>query len=153
MSQVEVLVAEDNPSDAELILESLNRAQLGERIVVVEDGVCALEFLFCRGAYAGRSFDTPPRLVLLDLKLPKVDGLEVLRQVKSHERTRAIPVVMLTSSRIESDVARAYFLGVNSYVQKPVEFLHFRNTVQAVGKYWLEYNENVPAVAFKGHEN
>jgi two-component system response regulator len=147
-SDIQLLLVEDNPSDAELMLTSL-RVEFGhDRLFVARDGVEALDFLFCRGAFSDRSFDSPPRLVLLDVKLPKVDGLEVLRQIKSDSRTLAIPVVMLTSSRIEQDVMRAYRFGANSYVQKPMEFERFRETVHGLGRYWLTINERAPRGAF-----
>jgi two-component system response regulator len=142
--EAQLLVVEDNPSDAELIRESLG-SQAAPLAHVVNDGVEALDFIFCRGAFIGRTFDQPPRLILLDIKLPKVDGFEVLRQLKHDERTRLIPVVMLTSSKIEQDVARAYALGANSYIQKPMEFSQFRATVHTVGEYGLALNERPPA--------
>jgi two-component system response regulator len=145
---IELLVAEDNPSDAELILESLARHADRDRIHVVHDGEEALAFLFCRGVYVARSMQTPPRLVFLDVKLPKIGGLDVLREMKAHARTRPIPVVMLTSSNIERDVATAYRTGANSYVQKPVDFERFRDTVRLLGAYWLTVNEPPPDSVF-----
>lgn len=141
---VRVLLVEDNASDAELTLHSLRPHNIAEHIHIARDGEEALDFLFCRGAFAARSFAAPPGLVLLDIKLPKVDGLEVLRQVKADPRTRRIPVVILTSSKIDRDVARSYDLGVNSYVQKPVGFGEFRETVKQLGFYWLVKNEPPP---------
>jgi CheY-like chemotaxis protein len=114
---------------------------VANRIFVVRDGEEALDFLFCRGKYAERSFDHPPKLVLLDLKLPKVNGMEVLQQIKTDPRTRTIPVVMMTSSREERDLVSGYSLGVNSYIQKPVDFDQFRETVKTVGLYWLVTNQ------------
>jgi two-component system response regulator len=146
---VEVLLAEDNTADAELIMLSLGEG-ISERIHHVHDGEEALDFLLCRARYAQRSFQTPPRLIVLDIKLPKVSGLEVLQQIKRDPRTRAIPTVLLTSSRIEADVAQGYLLGVNSYVQKPVQFERFRHIVRQVGLYWLAVNEPVPTGAFNG---
>ncbi len=141
---VEVLLVEDNPADVELTMHSLARQGVTARIHVARDGVEALDFLFCRGAFAARSAAGPPKIVLLDLKLPKIDGLEVLRQLKADPRTRAIPVVMLTSSRMERDVLSSYRLGVNSYVQKPVDFEQFRVAVSQLGLYWLVANEPPP---------
>jgi two-component system response regulator len=146
---VDILLVEDNPSDAELTLHFLHQNNLANSVQVVQDGEKALDFLFCRGAFRERSFDSPPKLVLLDLKLPKVDGLEVLRQVKSDLRTRAIPVVILTSSREQRDLVSGYKDGVNSYIQKPVNFHEFRKTVQQLGLYWLLVNTPVPAAAFR----
>jgi CheY-like chemotaxis protein len=132
---------EDSPIDAELIVASLRADRLADGIHIARDGVEALDFLLCRGAYAGRASEPLPRLVTLDLKLPKVDGLEVLREIKSEIRTRHVPVVMLTSSKLERDVARSYQLGVNSYVEKPVEFESFRAAVRELGRYWLILNQ------------
>ena len=146
---VEVLLADDNVADAELIMLSLGEDLVG-RIHHVYDGEEALDFLLCRGRYAHRSFDAPPRLVVLDIKLPKVSGLEVLQQIKRDPRTRAIPTVLLTSSRMEADVAQGYLLGVNSYVQKPVQFDRFRQVVRQLGLYWLAVNEPAPSRAFNG---
>ena len=126
--------------------------KLGNSIQVARDGEEALDFLFCRGEFAGRSFDHPPRLVLLDLKLPKVDGLEVLSAVKGDPRTQAIPVVILTSSREESDLVESYKLGVNAYIQKPVEFDSFRQAVKQLGLFWLVVNEPPPSTSFRPKE-
>jgi two-component system response regulator len=138
---VEILLVEDNPSDVELALHALAKHHLANRIQVVRDGAEALEFVFCTGAYAQRANENSPRVILLDLKLPKVDGLEVLRQIKADERTRAIPVVVLTSSREEPDIAESYRLGVNSYIVKPVDFEQFTEAVRQLGLYWLLLNE------------
>ena len=145
---IEILLVEDDPSDVELTLHALYNEKLCNRIHVARDGEEALDFLFCRGQHAERGTDEPPRIVLLDLKLPKVDGLEVLRQVKADARNRAIPVVILTSSREEKDRLVGYQLGVNSYIQKPVDFDQFRETVKQLGLYWLVVNEPPPPNAF-----
>jgi CheY-like chemotaxis protein len=140
---IEVLLAEDNPSDAELVVQSLAKTHLAERLHVVRDGEEALDYLFGDGML--RQPARSLRLILLDLKLPRVAGLEVLREIRRHADSRHIPVVMLTSSRIENDVSRSYALGANSYVQKPVDFVDFREVVQQVGRYWLTVNEPPPA--------
>lgn len=145
---LQILLVEDNPKDVKLTLQALNEEKLGNTIQVARDGEDALDFLFCRGEFAGRSFDHPPRLVLLDLKLPKVDGLEVLRTVKADPRTHAIPVVVLTSSREDCDLVESYKLGVNAYIQKPVEFDSFRRAVKQLGLFWLVVNEPPPPAAF-----
>lgn len=145
---VEILLVDDNPSDAELTLHALARGRVKGTIYTVRDGEEALDFLFCRGNYSTRSFDSPPRLVLLDLKLPKVNGLEVLQKVKEDPRTRAIPIVMLTSSREERDVAAGYHYGANSYIQKPLDFVEFRETAKHLGLYWLTVNVSPPARSF-----
>ena len=147
--EVEVLLADDNPADAELIMLSLGEDLVG-RIHHVHDGEEALDFLLCRAGYAQRTLEAPLRLILLDIKLPKVSGLEVLEEVKRDPRTRAIPAVLLTSSRLEEDVVRGYQLGANSYVQKPVEFERFRQIVHQLGAYWLAVNEPAPPRAFSG---
>jgi two-component system, response regulator len=146
--EAEVLLVEDNPADAELILYSLLGAKLPAKIEVVHDGHEALEYLFCRGSYSQRSPDSPPRLVLLDIKLPKVNGLEVLRQLKFDPRTQFIPIVMLTSSNVERDIVDGYRYRANSYVQKPVDFDRLRDVIIAVGRYWLNVNEPPPSVAY-----
>jgi len=142
--QIEILLVEDNKDDLELTLHALRKENLANSIQVVRDGEEALEFLFCSGAYANRSFDHPPRLILLDLKLPKVDGMEVLKRLKGDPRTRTIPVVILTSSKEERDLVNGYGLGVNSYIQKPLNFDDFRKTVMQVGLYWLAINQPAP---------
>jgi CheY-like chemotaxis protein len=139
--KLDILLVEDNQDDMDLALHALKREKLANNIFVARDGEEALDFLFCRGAFEQRSFDHPPKLVLLDLKLPKVDGMEVLKQVKSDPRTRTIPVVMMTSSKEERDLVSSYSLGVNSYIQKPVDFDQFRETVKTVGLYWLLINQ------------
>jgi two-component system response regulator len=139
--ELDILLVEDNQDDMDLALDALRRGDLANNIYVVRDGEEALDFLFCRGAFAQRSFDHPPKLVLLDLKLPKVDGMEVLKQAKSDPRTRTIPVVIMTSSKEERDLVAGYNLGANSYIQKPVDFDQFRETVKSVGLYWVVINQ------------
>ena len=138
---IDLLLIEDQPSDAELALRALEELTVGGRIQLVEDGAEALDFVFGRGNYADREIADAPALILLDLKLPKVSGLEVLRRLKSDERTRDIPVIVLSSSKEDRDVERCYEMGVNSYVVKPVDFGQFTETVQCIGTYWLETNE------------
>ena len=142
---IEILLVEDSPEDRELTLRALSRAHLANRIHVAVDGAEALDFLFTQGAYAGRAGAALPKLVLLDLKLPKGDGLEVLQKLKSDPRTKHMPVVVLTSSREQRDVVESYRLGVNSYIVKPVNFERFTAAVHELGMYWLLLNEP-PAV-------
>jgi CheY-like chemotaxis protein len=129
-------------------LRELQRENVKNQIVVARDGAEALDFLFCRGAFSDRSANRPPKLVLLDLKLPKVSGLEVLREIKAKQETRAIPVVVMTSSGEERDVVDSYKLGVNSYIQKPVDFEQFRQTIKTLGLYWLVVNRLPPDKTF-----
>jgi two-component system response regulator len=138
---VEILIVEDTPEDLELTQRALRKANLTNRIQVAHDGAEALEFIFGEGAHAGRKIEYGPKVILLDLKLPKVDGLEVLRRVKSDDRTKAIPVVVLTSSKEQNDVVESYQLGVNSYIVKPVNFEGFVSTVKELGMYWLLLNQ------------
>ncbi|HEX4629377.1 MAG TPA: response regulator [Chthoniobacterales bacterium] len=138
---VEILLVEDNPEDLELTLRALRKGNITNSIEVVRDGAEALEFLFCEGAHVARDLEDGPKVILLDLKLPKVDGLEVLRRVKTDERTKSIPVVVLTSSKEQRDVVESYQLGVNSYIVKPVNFEGFAHAVQEIGMYWLLLNQ------------
>ena len=138
---VEILLVEDSPEDLELTLRSLKKSNLANRIEVASDGAEALDFLFCEGAHAGRRIEDTPKVILLDLKLPKIDGLEVLRRIKADPRTQSIPVVMLTSSREQRDVIESYRLGVNSYIVKPVNFEGFIEAVRDLGMYWLLLNQ------------
>ncbi|WP_456425916.1 response regulator [Rhodocaloribacter sp.] len=137
---VEILLVEDNPDDIEMALNALEQHHIANRILVVRDGAAALDYMFSRGAYAGRDKQTP-RVILLDLKLPLVDGLEVLRQLKEDPRTRAVPVVIMTASREEQDLVESYRLGVNSYIVKPVDFVQFTRAMRTIGLYWLLLNE------------
>jgi CheY-like chemotaxis protein len=138
---VEILLVEDNPNDVELTLHALKRHNLANRVEVLRDGAEALDYIFCTGAYATRAIDAPPKIVLLDLKLPKVDGLEVLRQMKGDPRTRKIPIVVLTTSQEQRDIIESYDLGVNSYIVKPVNFDQFVEATRILGLYWLVLNE------------
>lgn len=145
---IEILLVEDNPKDIELTLYALRKENLNNSIEVLRDGAEALDFLFCRGTYEYRFFDTPPKLVIFDLKLPKINGLEVLSALKNDARTRAIPVAILTSSTEERDLVDGYKLGVNSYMRKPVDFDQFREIVKHLGLYWLVANQSPPTTAF-----
>ena len=138
---VEILLVEDNPQDEELALHALRKSKLINPIHVVRDGAEALDFIFARGQFTGRQINHPPKVVLLDLKLPKVDGLEVLRQIKEDPRTKFIPVVMLTSSQLEQDIVRSYELGVNSFITKPVNFQRFSEAIVQIGLYWAVLNK------------
>ncbi len=138
---VKILLVEDNPQDLELALRALQKAKVSNHIEVVRDGAEALEFIFGEGAYAGRKISDGPKVILLDLKLPKVDGLEVLKRIKSDPRTKMIPVVVLTSSKEQRDVVESYQLGVNSYIVKPVNFERFAEAVRDLGFYWLLLNQ------------
>ena len=140
MANIDVLLVEDNPTDAELTLRTLKKHRLANHLEWVKDGAAALDFLFARGAYADRAGAAPPQVVLLDLRLPKVDGLEVLQQMRADERTRYVPVVVLTSSNEERDIVSTYQLGANSFVSKPVAFDAFARTVAELGLYWLITN-------------
>jgi two-component system response regulator len=146
--EVEILLVEDSAEDAELTVRALRRNKIANLIQVAEDGAEALDFLFCRGSHKDRTFIHPPRLVLLDLKLPKVSGMEVLRAIRADERTKAIPVVVLTSSKEERDLIDGYNLGVNAYAQKPVDFKQFNETVRTIGMFWMLVNQAPPTGAF-----
>ena len=141
LEDVEILLVEDNPNDVELTLRALQKQNLSSKVFVVKDGAEALDFMFATGAYAQRPIDKRPRVVLLDLKLPKVDGIEVLPRIKADARTNSIPVVMLTSSQAERDVLDSYKLGVNSYIVKPVDFSNFVHAVSELGVYWGMLNK------------
>ena len=139
---VEILLVEDNPQDLELTRRALQKAHIANRIQIARDGVEALDYVFGEGTFAGRRIEDAPRLILLDLKLPKVDGLEVLQRIKSDPRTKTIPVVILTSSKEQRDVVESYRLGVNSYIVKPVDFDQFAAAVQQLGLYWMLLNQS-----------
>lgn len=140
IDDVEILLVEDNPTDAELAMLALKEGNLANKLIWVKDGAEALDFLFATGAYSSRKVENGPKVVLLDLRLPKVDGLEVLSRIKADERTRQIPVVVMTSSREDRDISASYKLGVNSYISKPVEFDEFAKVVSQLGLYWLLIN-------------
>ncbi|HYR58548.1 MAG TPA: response regulator [Chthoniobacteraceae bacterium] len=144
---VEILLVEDNPEDLELTLRALRKSNLANRIEIARDGAEAIDFIFGEGAHAGRDISDPPKVILLDLKLPKIDGLEVLRRIKGDPRTKAIPTVVLTSSKEQKDVVESYRLGVNSYIVKPVNFEGFAAAVRELGMYWLLLNQ--PPAAHK----
>jgi len=141
LKEVEILLVEDNPNDIELTLRSLSKYNLANKIHIMKDGAEALEYIFATSAYAERATNGKPKVILLDLKLPKVDGLEVLRRIKADERTKAIPVVVLTSSTEERDIVESYELGVNSYIVKPVEFNKFLHAASEIGLYWMLLNK------------
>ncbi len=138
---VEILLVEDNPNDAELTIRALKKQNLANRLHWVKDGAEALDFIFTKGIYSNRNSENKPKVILLDLKLPKVDGLEVLKKLKEDEQTRMIPVVVLTSSREEEDMVKSYSYGVNSYIVKPVDFEKFMTAVSNLGLYWLLLNK------------
>jgi CheY-like chemotaxis protein len=139
--EVEILLVEDDPNDLELTLRALRKKNVANRIEVAQDGAAALDFIFCQGTFSSRSIQDQPRLIMLDLKLPKIDGLEVLQKIKSDPRTRAIPVVVLTSSAEERDIVRSYELGVNSFITKPVDFQQFTDAIGQLGMYWMLLNK------------
>ena len=150
-NEVELLLVEDDPNDVELTLIALRKHNLANKIHVVRDGEEALDFLFCRGQYSERTRNGPPKVILLDLKLPKISGLEVLKAIKDDPRTRAVPVVVMTSSREQRDMVEGYRMGVNSYIQKPIDFEQFQSTIRDLGYYWLVVNQSPPPEAFQVH--
>lgn len=141
LKEVEILIVEDNPRDAEIAIRALKKNHLTNNVLVVKDGEEALDFLYTRGDYADKNYDNRPKIILLDLKLPKVDGKKVLRTIKNDPEKRAIPVIVLTSSREERDIVDSYQLGVNSYIIKPVDFDKFVEAVKELGLYWLLLNQ------------
>jgi CheY-like chemotaxis protein len=141
MNEIEILVVEDNADDLEMTLHALRKGKVANRIQIARDGAEALDFIFCEGAFAKRKLEAGPKVILLDLKLPKVDGKEVLKRLKGDPRTRKIPVVILTSSKEQNDLVESYHLGVNSYIVKPVSFELFVAAVQQLGMYWLLLNQ------------
>ena len=143
-SQVEILLIEDNPDEAELAIRSLKKNNLANNLVHIDDGAEALDYIFCKGKYAGNNISITPKVILLDLKLPKVGGLEILKQIKMDERTKVIPVVILTSSKEDSDLIEGYNLGVNSYIVKPVNFESFAKAISDLGMYWVILNQQPP---------
>lgn len=140
-NEFEIVIVEDNPNDGELMIRSLKKNRLANNIIILKDGEQALDFIFCRGKYTGRDISESPKVMFLDLKLPKVDGLEVLKQMKTNEKTRKIPVIIVTSSKEDPDIATAYDLGANSYVVKPINFDSFIEKMSQIGFYWLAVNE------------
>jgi len=140
-NEIEILLVEDDRNDLDMTLRALRKANLANRIQIVRDGAEALEFIFCEGAHTGRKIENGPRVILLDLKLPKVDGMEILKRVKGDPRTKMIPIVILTSSKEQKDVIESYHLGVNSYIVKPVNFERFAASVRDLGMYWLLLNQ------------
>ena len=138
---VEILLVEDNPNDVKLTLYAFKQHNLSNQITVVRDGEEALEYIFCTGAYSHRNIENGPKIVLLDLNLPKIDGLEVLRQIKANPKTRVIPICVLTTSREERDIVDSYQLGINSYIVKPVDFEQFVEAIRTLGLYWLLLNQ------------
>jgi two-component system response regulator len=139
-SEIEILLIEDNPDDAEMTIRALRKNNIANKIIHLKDGALGLDFIFGQGEFKERNRDNQPRFILLDLKMPKVDGIEVLERIKSDERTRKIPVVVLTSSKEDPDVAKCYALGVNSYIVKPVGFENFSDAVAKLGMYWMLLN-------------
>ena len=141
LDPVDILIVEDNPNDAELIVRTLKKQHLANKIFIDEDGAEGLDFIFCRGKFSDCDKSCPPKVIFLDLKLPKISGLEVLKEIKSHNATKKFPVVIITSSKEDPDIKAAYELGANSYIVKPVDFDAFRNALSNAGFYWLVINE------------
>ena len=141
-SQVEILLVEDNPHDAEMTIRALKKVNLANKLIHLKDGAEALDFVFAKGTFADRQIQNKPKVILLDIKMPKIDGIEVLRQIKSNDVTKTIPVVIMTSSKEEQDVITSYNFGVNSYVVKPVDFEGFAKAVSQLGFYWLITNQS-----------
>lgn len=140
ITEVEILLIEDNASDAEMTILALTKHNLANKLVHVKDGVEALDFIFAKGAFADRQIENKPKVILLDLKMPKISGIEVLQKIRADERTKTIPIVVLTSSKEDPDIKKCYALGVNSYVVKPVEFDDFQKAISQVGLYWMIVN-------------
>ena len=140
-NKVEILLVEDNPHDAEMTIRALKKANLANKLIHLKDGAEALDFIFAKGAFSDRQIENKPKVILLDIKMPKVDGIQVLKQIKSNDTTKTIPVVIMTSSKEEQDVITSYNLGVNSYVVKPVDFEGFAKAVSELGFYWLITNQ------------
>ncbi len=147
MKEKIILLVEDEPDDEALTLRALKKSNIKNKVVVAHDGVEALDYLWGRGEYANRDTNSMPQVILLDLKLPKMDGLEFLRHIRSDKRTKLLPVVIMTSSREEKDIINGYSLGANSYIRKPVDFEKFGEAVQQLGLYWLLLNEAPPSIA------
>lgn len=141
LDPVDILIVEDNPNDAELIVRTLKKQHLANKIFIAEDGAEGLDFIFCRGKFSDSDKSRPPKVIFLDLKLPKIGGLEVLKEIKSHKATKKFPVVIITSSKEDPDIKAAYELGANSYIVKPVDFDAFHNALSNAGFYWLVVNE------------
>ncbi len=142
INDVEILLTEDNPNDVELTLRALQKHNLANKVYVVKDGAEALDFIFATGQYSSRNINLPPKVIFLDLKLPKVSGIEVLRKIKSDDKTKTVPVVVVTSSQESQDIQECYKLGVNSYIQKPIEFDNFVKAISDAGLYWLVINKS-----------
>ncbi len=142
INDVEILLTEDNPNDVELTLRALQKHNLANKVYVVKDGEEALDFIFATGQYSTRNINLPPKVIFLDLKLPKVSGIEVLRKIKSDDKTKSVPVVVVTSSQESQDIQECYKMGVNSYIQKPIEFDNFVKAISDAGLYWLVINKS-----------